>query len=238
MSALKRLSLTVAIVALAFGNAHAQTSLTFTDAELAIPFGAAKGQVSLVADQLVFVSIENPKSSLAIARADIAKIDRTGDVVTIVTRRQLRDSDGDRDTFKFRLAQPATIMRWYETTAPAAPVTASTPASAPATATAPGAAPSAPIIASYAVKHSHTLGSCQGTLILTADAVNFESTDRIEDARIWKLIDIKKVEQNGIYKLKVEPFQGDSFNFELSGKGIDSTEFRQLVDRIARARAR
>jgi len=36
----------------------------------------------------------------------------------------------------------------------------------------------------------------------------------------------------------VEPFQGGSFEFKLSGKGIDSTEFRQLVDRVARARAR
>lgn len=232
MSVLKRLSLTVAIVALAFGIAHAQTPLIFMDAELAIPFGAAKGQVSLVADLMIFVSAENPKSSLSIARGDIAKIDRAGDVVTIVTRRQLRDSDGDRDTFKFRLSQPAAIMRWYETMTPAAPVTA--PATSPAD---PAPAPRV-IIASYAVKHNHTIGSCEGTLIMTEDAVNFESTNRIEDARIWKLIDIKKVEQNGIYKLKVEPFRGDSFNFELDGKGIDSTEFRQLVDRIARARAR
>ena len=75
-------------------------------------------------------------------------------------------------------------------------------------------------------------------MILSETAVSYESPDRIEDSRIWKLADIKKVEQNGVYKLKVEPFKGGSFEVELIGKAIDSSEFRQLVDRIARARAR
>ena len=231
MRCLRNLSLTLVLATLSTGVALAQTPLAMTDAELAVPFGATKGQIGFVADQLLFVSIEKPTSSLSISRADIARIDRSGDVVTIVTRRPLRDSEGERDTFRFRLSQAANIMRWYETTASAASAAASVPTPATGTSTT-----MAGIIASYQAKHNHTLGSCQGTLVLSEDAVSFESTDRIEDSRKWKLVDIKKVEQNGIYKLRVEPFQGNAFDFELNGKAIDSTEFRQLVDRIARAR--
>jgi len=228
-----RLSLALVFALGTVGLTQAQTPLVLIDAELALSFGAAKGQVAFVGSHILFVSAERPKSSLAIDRADIAKMERAGDVTTITTRRPLRDAEGDRDTFRFRPSDPSALMRWYEAMpAPAAP---SAPAAASPTSSTP--APASAVLASYPAKHDHKIGSCQGTVILTADAVSFESTDRIEDARQWKLVDIKKVEQNGIYKLKVEPFQGDAFNFELNGKGIDSGEFRQLVDRIARAKA-
>jgi hypothetical protein len=237
MLSLKRLSSALALLTAALVAAEstrAQAPLTFVDAELAVPFGSVRGQIAFVSNHFVFVASDNPTGSMSIDRADITRLDRAGDVVTIVTRRAIRDADGERDTFRFRLTQSNTVMRWYETTAsaatPAPPATTAAPASTPAPPAATG------VIASYQVKHSHLVGSCQGTLILSETAVSYESLDRIEDARNWKLIDIKKVEQNGIYKLKVEPFQGTSFDFELSGKGIDSGEFRQLVDRIARAR--
>lgn len=70
-----------------------------------------------------------------------------------------------------------------------------------------------------------------------SDRVAFESIDDINDSRQWMLEDIKEVKQNGIYKLQVEPFTGDTFNFELVGKGMDIGEFRRLVDRIAQARS-
>lgn len=69
------------------------------------------------------------------------------------------------------------------------------------------------------------------------DRVGFESIDEINDSRQWMLVDLKEVKQDGIYKLKVEPFVGDTFNFELTGKGMDSGEYRRLVDRIAKARS-
>jgi hypothetical protein len=230
MFLLKRLSLALAAAALTVGITHAQAPLVLVDAELAVPFGSVRGQMAFVANHMVFVAADSPKSSLSIERADIARIDRVGDVVTIVTKRPLRDADGERDTFRFRLSLPANAMRWYETTA-AAPAPAATPA-------APASPTGSTVLASYQVKHNHLVGSCQGTLILSEDGVSYDSPDKIEDARNWKLIDIKKFEQDGVYKLKVEPFRGGAFDFELSGKGIDSSEFRQLVDRLARARIR
>lgn len=208
---------------LALDSAHAQTPLAVTDAELAVPFGASPGQLALVGSQLVFVDSKNPKLSLSIDRADVASVNRSGDVVTITTRRQLRDENGERDVFRFRVAESAGVMAWYG--APAA-----------ATAVMPEAPAASGVLASFQVKHDHRLGSCQGRLILTNDRVAFESLDEINDSRQWRHVDIKEVEQNGIYKLKVSPFLGETFNFELSGKGMDSGEYRRLVDRIARAR--
>lgn len=220
-----RLAASIVFAGLLASPAAAQSALQVHDAELAVPFGSAKGLLVLAGDQIVFISPDNPDMSLTIGRAEVKSADRTGEVVTISTHGTLRDKSGARSTFRFRLAEPAGLMGWYEK-APAAPSAAAAP---------PAAAPQ-DALASYQVKHDHRIGSCQGRLILMPDRLAFESIDDINDSRQWMLEDIKEVKQNGIYKLKVEPFLGDTFNFELVGKGMDSGEFRRLVDRIAQAR--
>ena len=222
MSLFRYLAPVCLFVGLSAAPAAAQTPLAVSDAELAVPFGAAKGQMALVGSHVVFVATEDPKSSFAIDRADITSADRTGDVVTITTRRALRGESQEGDVFRLRLADPARLINWYEASSAAS--------AAPATPAEPT------VLASYQVKHDHRFGHCQGTLILTADRVAFESIDDINDSRQWQLVDIKEVEQNGAYRLKVTPFLGDTFNFELTGKGMDSGEYRRLVDRITRAR--
>ncbi|MBP7777429.1 MAG: hypothetical protein KA371_09895 [Acidobacteria bacterium] len=219
MKLLRSLALVFPVLVFSAGVALAQTPLVVSGAELAQGFGAAKGQIALVGNQILFVATDDPKASLAIDRADIAKVDRSGDVVTVTTRRSL----GDRDEFRFRLAQPADLVRWYDGAAVAS--------------TAPARPAQSGVLASYQAKHDHRLGSCRGTLVLTNERVAFESIDEINDSRQWQLVDIKEVKQDGVYKLEVKPFLGDTFNFELTGKGMDSGEYRRLVDRIARARA-
>ncbi len=227
MVSLKTCAFTLVIATAAVGVARAQTPLVVTSAELAVPFGALKGQLAIAGNQIVFVASDDPKSSLAIERGDITNIQRAGDVVTITTRGKIVDADGARDTFRFRLSEPADVLGWYE----AAPRPAAPTARMPMT-----TAGVSPILSTYQVKHDHTIGSCQGTLIFTEEGVSYESNDKLEDSRQWKLIDIKKVGQDGVYKLKIEAFRGGDFNFELFGKGIDSGEYRALLDRIARAR--
>lgn len=222
MPFVKTLVLACVCVTFATGRAYAQTPLVVTDAELAVPFGAAPGKLALVGSQILFVATANPESSLSIERADIARLNREGEIVTITTHRALRDAAGLRDVFRFRLTESAGLMNWYAAT--------------PAAATTSAAPEASGVLASFQVKHNHRIGSCQGTLVLTDDRLAFESISEIDDSRQWQLADIKEVEQNGIYKLKVSPFLGDTFNFVLSGKGMDSGEYRRLVDRIARAR--
>lgn len=69
-----------------------QTPLVMHDAELSVPFGAAKGQIALVENQLLFVVAGASGTSIAIDRADITSADRSGEVVTLRTRRSLRDA--------------------------------------------------------------------------------------------------------------------------------------------------
>ncbi len=216
------------VVLVAFGSpAAAQSALAVHEAELAVPFGSAEGLVAIAGNQIVFISPDSRDASVVIDRADIRTMNRSGDVVTVSTRNAIKDKSGTRDTFRFRLSQAPELMTWWEKS-PAAPA-----AAAPAPA---AAAPSA-VLSSYQVKHDHRIGSCQGRLILMTDRVAFESIDEINDSRQWMLADLKEVKQDGIYKLKVEPFFGDTFNFELAGKGMDSGEYRRLVDRIAKARS-
>jgi hypothetical protein len=216
----------VAVFAVAT-SAAGQSALMVHDADLAVPFGSAKGLVAFAGDQIMFVSPDNRDASLLIVRGDIRTASRSGDVVTVTTRRAIGDGAGSRDTFRFRLSGAEDLMAWYEKGAAG-------PASAAA---APASAGPSDVLSTYQVKHDHRIGSCQGRLILMSDRVGFESIDDINDSRQWMLADLKEVKQDGIYKLQVEPFFGDTFNFELAGKGMDSGEYRRLVDRIAKARS-
>lgn len=219
------MSLSALFLIVGAAPAAAQSALTVRDTELAVPFGSVKGVLALAGDQIVFISSDSPDASIAIPRGDIRSVNRSDDIVTVTTRNALRDRTGSRDTFRFRLSQPGELVSWYE--------------KAPAAATAAAPAPAASkVLASYQVKHDHRIGHCEGTLVLTTDRIGYESTDEIDDSRQWLLADIKEVKQRGIYRLEVVPFFGDNFNFELAGKGMDSGEFRRLLDRIARARSR
>ncbi len=156
MNLLRSLALVCAALVISLGPALAQTSLTVSDAELAVPFGAAKGHIALVGNQILFVAAEDPKASLAIDRADIAKLDRSGDVVTVTTRRSL----GDRDAFRFRLAQPGDLMKVVRRGCRGLDVADH--------ANRAGRSQSG-ILASFQAKHDHRLGSCRGTVVLTND---------------------------------------------------------------------
>jgi len=174
MSILKRFALVV-VAAFATGPASAQTAIVFTEAELAVPFGSAKGHIALVGDTIVFVTSDASRWSMAIEHAEIAKAQRNADVVTITTQRPLKDADGERDSFRFRLAEPARLMGWYEAT-PSGTGPATTGGRTTKT-------DASPILASYQVRHDHRIGSCQGTLILTEGGVSFESNNQLDDSR-------------------------------------------------------
>lgn len=190
MTSLKSVALVCAALAFTVGSALAQTPLLVHDAELAQGFGATKGQIVLVGTQILFVAGDDPTASLAIDRADVTKVDRSGDVVTVNTRLSL----GDRNSFRFRLSQPGDLVKWYEGSA----VASASPVK-------PG---QSAVVASYQVKHDHRLGSCRGTLVLTNQRVAYESIDEINDSRHWQLVDIKEVDQKGAYKLEEWPERG------------------------------
>lgn len=86
-------------------------------------------------------------------------------------------------------------------------------------------------------QHNHRLrGSCVGQLTILEDRVSFESVGDVDHSRQWFFADIREVKQDGIYKIEVTPFLGNNYDLELSGRGLNSQEFGNLVDSIAAAR--
>ena len=93
------------------------------------------------------------------------------------------------------------------------------------------------MVATYQVEHGHRpFGSCSGRLILTNSTVAYESIDNISHSRQWELRDIKELKLDNPYQLEIKPFAGNDYRFQLLGKGMDSQEYKDLVERITTAR--
>lgn len=214
------------------GVLPAQTAIQVQEARLAIPFGAASGKVVRVGDFLVFIDDERPEWSFAISRGEVENVATEGDTLTVKTMKPLRDRTGERTSFAFQLiggADMATgLAQWARMTATAAPADTVRPVSNGAAAT-----------LNYQARHKHGLpfrGSCQGRLIVSEDRISYESVDQIEHSRQWELRDIKEFKLDNPYEIHIDLFVGDDYDFELAGKGINSTEYKTIVDRITQAR--
>lgn len=218
--------LTVAMLVSGALALRGQPSIQAQRAELAIPFGVAPGTVVLLEDYLVFVDQENPAASFAISRADIKEIRTEGDAVIVETARPIRDRTGSRSRVSFRFSGETgsgLLSAWH---------------GGRGTAAAPAAAAASPEQGlTLSAAHNHRIGSCSGRLLIREDRIIYESVDNVGHSREWALSDIRKIEQKNPYELKVEPFRGGGYTFQLQGGGLESSEFQSLVDRIARARA-
>jgi hypothetical protein len=91
---------------------------------------------------------------------------------------------------------------------------------------------------SFQVKHDHFIGSDTGRLMVTPTQVVYESVTDVNNSRQWSLSDIKEVHRDGPYKLKIVPFSGDDYSFQLMGQGMTSGQYQMLVERITGARVR
>lgn len=198
----------------------AQADVDVFPAELAAGFGSTNGELVLIGAQLIFVD-SDPDSSFAISRSNIERVDRNQDVVTVNLRTPVRN----QRQVMFRLSQPAGITSWFENSNEAGSVSAS-------------ADRGGDVLMTFQARHDHLVGGCVGRLIVMEDRLAFESLDERNDSRQWVYADISELGQDGIYKLKVSPFLGNEYNLELIGRGLDSQQYRELVDRIADARAR
>ena len=200
--------------------ATAQTDVDVAPAELAAGFGSTKGELVMVDDHLVFVDSNEPDASFSITRANIERIDRDQNIVTLVLRTPVRDERQAR----FRLTRPAAVITWLETTSDSGVALSGDRGGDP--------------VLTFQARHDHLIGGCVGRLLVMEDRLAFESLDERNDSRQWVLADISELRQDGIYRLKITPFLGNEYNLELIGKGMDSAQYRRLVDGIADARAR
>ena len=219
-----RLAAAVLACSMAAAPAVAQTEVQMHAAELAVPFGVVAGQLILVSDQLVFINTATPAESFAIDRANVRDAGREDTVVTL----SLREPVLNLPELRFRLDAPTEVVDWAGRVGAGAEPTRMASSSGDTSGT------------TYQVKHDHMMlrGSCIGQLTIMDDRLAFESVGEINHSRQWFFAYIKEIKQDGIYKLEVSPFLGNGYDFELVGQGLNSQEFRELVDKIAAARTR
>ena len=227
-----RIKTSVLTVFLLFGSSvlGAQTKVEVKKAELSVPFGTVNGTAVLVGDYLVFIDEQQVQSSFAIARSEIQKITSEGRGVNIETRQPIRDRSGERSQFTVRLSEGdlATLMNWSRMT-PTPTTTAVAAASVPAVRSAEQM--------SYPAEFTQFVGrNSRGRLMVTADMVAYESIDNVQSSRRWQFKDIKEIKLKNPYEIEIEPFVGDRYNLKLEGKGMDSGDFKTIVDRITAAR--
>lgn len=219
--------LMIACATLCAGPLFAQPPVGVYAADLSVPFGVVSGNLITVGEYLVFVDKERPESSLAVSRGELKNLMSSGETLTVETATPVRDRTGERSKLTFRLiklSDVSSISGWYSDKSRS--VAASRPDG------------DLPEIQTYQVRHDHRFGSCNGRLIVEPSRIVFESITDINHSRQWSLRDIKELKRDNPYGVKIVPFSGDTYNLGIQGRGMDSENFRGLVDRITASRTR
>lgn len=224
------LIITMIFLTFTFGvSASAQTNLEVFRAELSVPFDKTEGKLLAVGESLVFIDDDKPEFSFAIEKDNIADLQNDDEVLTVQTKRAVKDRSGERMRFVFRLkdGKANDLVSQIKANFPKQ--------STPNTVETPKTTTISSMI--YEVEHKHRFyGSCTGRLIFGDDRISFESTDDRDHSRQWLFTDIKKLKRNSPYKLDIKPLSGDSYTLEILGQGIDITDFKMLEDKLAAAK--
>jgi hypothetical protein len=206
-------------------SASAQAEVHVMPSQLAVAFGSVTGKVILHHDCAIFVDDAQPQFSFAVQRANIISLDSESTTVTIVTLKPVKDREGERTRLAFRLADASaakSFAQWHAAESPAA--SKETPSQSR-------------IDMQYDVRHKKRFhGGNRGRLIVTAEKMVYESIEDIERSRQWRFNEIKQLKRDNPYNLRIEPFTGDEYEFELLGKPLDNADFQKLVTRITTAR--
>jgi len=212
--------------------AWAQSEVRVFTAELSAPFGAVTGKVVVHDSMLTFVDNEKPEASFAVDKTNVQSITRLNDSLVVQLKKAVKDRVGESNRLSLRLSVPSestVVEQWLEQG-----LAGSAPA---AGAPAPGGAAPAADRWSFAARRNKMIGGTDGTLVITQERVIFESLDKAEDTRRWELKEIKELKRKNPYEVEIIPFQGEKYSLKLSGSGMETEQFRQLVDRITQARS-
>ncbi len=63
-----------------------------------------------------------------------------------------------------------------------------------------------------ATKHLHIFGGCEGTLKITDTHIEYVTPHK-KDARLWKYLDIKRIEQESPYRLSIYTYEDQALQF-------------------------
>lgn len=222
-----RLCILIYTLLVPFGPGGAQTTATGSAVavEHSVPFGTVPGKLLLLGNYLVFLDEQRPDASFVVAKNVIESLNAEGPAVTVQTTEAIRNRSGEVRRLSFRAApgaDVAVISQWYGAGV--------TPASLAAPASPPG------VTDTYEARHDHRFGECRGRLIVGLDRLSFESVSSVSHSRRWEYSAIKETKLPNPYELEITPFTGDSYRLRFGGAGMDPASYRELVDRVTKAR--
>lgn len=202
----------------------AQAPVLVREADWETSYGTYSGRLVMVTDQMVFVEQGDPRESFAIARGEIRSCRTDGPRFIVETLRPLRTRIGTQSIYQFTIRNEAVepILLWAGARQPVATALASAQQAQ----------------WTYVAKHRHGLGNCTGNLLLGGGRLTYEALDDREHTRQWLFRDIYRTRRRSPYWLEVETRNGEKYNFELQGKGMDIGVYRQLQNWIRLARRR
>lgn len=206
--------------------AWGQSEVRVYSAELSAPFGAVAGKVVVHETMLTFVDSEKPEASFTVDKSNVQSITRVGDGLVVQLKKPVKDRVGESNRLSLRLAVPSestAVEQWLQQGVAAAPAKAGEV--------------KAESRWSFPARRNKLLGGTDGTLVVTAERLIFESLDKAEDTRRWDLKEIKELKRKNPYEVEIIPFTGEKYELKLSGSGMETEQFRELVDRITRARS-
>ncbi len=200
---------------------------------MSIPFGEVNGILVQVGDYLVFVDQDQRQNSFAVRRSDVRNLTAQDDTVNVDLNQPIKGRSGQMDRLAFRLEDRADVdglTAWGSGAGTAQQAGNMQPTGTTNTST------SGRIIASYQVKHNHTFGDCRGNLIIKDNGIAYESINDINHSRQWAFRDIQELHRDNPYKISVDPFSGEHYDFDFMGKGMDNNVFQTVVQRVTSAR--
>jgi hypothetical protein len=185
------------------------------------------GRIALLPDALVFVDDERSEGSFFSSRANVRSVSQDGETVTIQLGKSVRDRAGDTTRLIFKLstqAEAQALARWHSG-APPEPGSGSAESDSPAK-----------VMTFSAQRKKRLRSNTDGKLIVDHERLIFESVDNASDSRRWDLKEIKELRHRNAYELEIRPFRGEKYVLTLSGAGMDNSQFREIADRVTRAR--
>ncbi|MBE7542087.1 MAG: hypothetical protein HS123_06945 [Solibacteraceae bacterium] len=190
-----------------------------------------RGKLVLMGNSMAFVDDQRPESSFEVTKSNIRDLSSEGDTVTVQLRNAVRDRAGSATRLIVRLESApdaSGVQRWFG----AATGAAVRPASGAASAADAGAE----TMTFSAQRKKRLRSNTDGKLIIDSERVIFESADNADESRRWELSEIKEIKLKNPYDFEVRTFRGEKYNLALSGLGMDNSQYREIVDRVTKAR--
>jgi hypothetical protein len=178
------------------------------------------GKLALMSASLLFVDDAQPENSFLLTKDNVQSIRAEAEIATIQLAKPVKDRSGATTRVIFRLSTPAEAAELAKWTSGAA------------TAATPGAND----LVFNAQRKKRLRSNTDGKLIVDNERMIFESTENASESRRWELKEIREFKLKNPYEVIITASTDEKYTLSLSGRGMDNAQYREIVDRITKAR--